>query len=517
MKRWHSLFDGMSASLKYYLVLTLIFGLVHSLAIPIISSIIRIETQDSIRLLEIMRLVLVFLLQLFPFVVLVSLAQRKLNHTGAVVASIISGITLYALTLFIPLSNLSNQYAFSLFNISLPSSEYVTQPVQLGFVMTLLAYQIVKFSIKLSKRRIPYGMTGFVDSDTWIILYTIFFSLIVGYGVVLAWPWVIMGLESVMQFIAQDITNPVNLFIYGLLEHSLILLNLQSILHNQFWFSTLGGSWINPAGTLILGDVNIWIEQLANNIVPIGVGRFISGWYIINMFIVPAVLSGLYLQFSDKFDMRRYRNMFMLLTFMSMLFGFRLPFELFLVLSAPLLYIFYILFSSIIYALTSAFSINLGPITNIGTAYALPGNGIHTLLYLRNPLFTQRVWQLFILGFISLLLMYFITRLYYKYLAIDFITVGNKQRSVEQIMLAMGGVDNIKIVHSTFGRLYILPYDKSKVDFNRTSIIGVSHIIENKNGYNLNFGGASGIVRKIIMQKLIELKSNELKIKSNES
>lgn len=84
-------------------------------------------------------------------------------------------------------------------------------------------------------------------------------------------------------------------------------------------------------------------------------------------------------------------------------------------------------------------------------------------------------------------------------------------------MLAMGGVDNIKIVHSTFGRLYILPYDKSKVDFNRTSIIGVSHIIENKNGYNLNFGGASGIVRKIIMQKLIELKSNELKIKSNES
>jgi phosphotransferase system glucose/maltose/N-acetylglucosamine-specific IIC component len=517
MKRWHSLFDGMSASLKYYLVLTIIFGVIRSLAIPIISSIVRFESPDAIRFLEVLRVTLVFLLQFFPFVVLVSLAQRKLKHSGAVVASIISGVIIYALTLLTPLSSLSNQYGFTLFNLSLPSSSYVSQPVQLGFMLTLLSYQIVKFSIQISKRNIPYGFTGFIDNDTWVILYTIIFSLIVGYGVMLGWPWVIMGLEAIMKFIAQDITNPVNLFIYGMLEHVLILFNLQSILHANFWFSTMGGSWINPAGTLILGDVNIWIEQLINNIIPVGVGRFVTGWYIVNMFIIPAMMWGVYFQFSDKFDTRRYRNMFLILTLISVFLGFRLPFEIFLVLTAPLLYIFYILFTSIIYAIVSALGINLGPIINVGSTYVLPGNGIHTLLYIRNPLLSDRVWQLFIVGFASLIIMSFLTHIYYRYLAIDFITVGNKQKSIESILLAMGGIDNIKMIHSSFSRLYILPYDKSKVDFDRVNIFGVSRIIENKNGYSLNFGGASGIVRRIIMKQLIELKQKELEIKSNES
>ena len=64
MKRWHSLFDGMSASLKYYLVLTLIYGVVGSFAIPVISSVIRFDTLRSMRLFEITRLVLIFLIQL---------------------------------------------------------------------------------------------------------------------------------------------------------------------------------------------------------------------------------------------------------------------------------------------------------------------------------------------------------------------------------------------------------------------------------------------------------------------
>ena len=517
MKRWHSLFDGMTSSLKYFLILTILIGIIRSLAIPIISSVIRFESENALRLLEIFRVTLVFLLQLFPFVVLVSLAQRKLKHSGAVVASIISGIILYALTLIIPLTNLSNQYTFTLFNLSLPSSTFLSQPVQLGFIVTLLSYQIVKYSINLAKRNIPYGITGFIDNDTWVILYTIMISLVVGYGLVLGWPWVIRGLEVIMRFIAQDITNPVNVFIYGLLEHALILLNLQSILHANFWFSTMGGSWINPTGVLILGDVNIWVEQLANGIIPVGVGRFTSGWYIVNMFIIPSILWGMYYQFSDKFDTRRYRNMFLILTLMSFFIGFRFPFELFLILSAPLLYIFYILLSSMMYAVTVAVGVNIGPIINSGLSYLLPGKGLYTLIYLRNPLLSERVWQLYMIGVVSMVIMGAITYLYYRFFAIDFVTVGNKQKSVEQILYVMGGVDNIKIIHSSFSRLFVLPYDKSKVDFERTSILGVSRIVESKNGYSLNFGAASGIVRKSIMKRLIEYKQKEIEKKGIES
>ncbi len=517
MKRWHSLFDGMSASLKYYLILTLIYGIVGSFAIPVISSVIRFDTLRSIRLFEITRLVLVFLIQLFPFVVLVSLAQRKLKHSGAVVASIISGVIIYSMTLFIPLSRITNQYAFNLLNLTLTSTDFVSQPIQLGLVMTLLSYQIVKLSISISKRRIPYGFTGFIDNDTWVILYTIILSVVIGYLVALGWPWMIMAFESIMRFIAQDITNPVNIFIYSMLEHILILLNLQSMLYSNFWFSTFGGSWINPAGTLILGDVNIWNAQIASGMIPAGVGRFMSGWYVIQMFMIPAVLWGIYFQFSDKFDTRRYRNMFIILTFASILIGFRLPFELFLVLAAPLLYIFYVLVSSMIFAVTSALSISLGPISFTQLNFLLPGNGLHTLLYLRDPILSERVWQLFAVGGVSFIIMAFITHNYYKSFAMDFITVGNKQKSVEHILLTMGGLDNIKMVHSTFSKVHLLAYDKTKVDFNRVTIYGVSRIIENKNGYILNFGGGSGMIRKEILQLLITQKQKELDLKSNES
>lgn len=517
MKRWHSLYDGMTSSLKYLLVLTILIGVIRALAIPIISNIVRIENSNLQRLLEISRITLVFLLQMFPFVVLVSLAQRKLKHSGAVVASIISGIILYALTLAIPLTQLSSQYAFTLFNLSLPSPDFISQPIQLGFVMTFLAYQIVKNSIRISKRNIPYGLIGFVDSDTWVIIYTIFFSIGVGYGVAIGWPWFIRILEVVMSFIAQDITNPINIFIYSLLEHAMIVTNLQSILHTNFWFSTMGGSWIDPNGTLIVGDVNIWVEQLSIGLVPMGAGRFTSGWYVVNMFIIPSILWVMYYQFSDKFDTRRFRNMFILLTLVSIIIGIRVPFEIFLLLAAPLLYVFYALLTSIVYAVVAALGINIGPIISSGLGYQLPGKGLYTLIYLRNPQLTERMWYLFLIGIITLIIMGIIAFLYYKYLAIDFIAVGNKQKSIDQIEQVMGGLGNIKMIHSTFSRIYILPYDKTKVDFDRTTILNVSQVIENKNGYSLNFGAASNIVRKVIMNRLIEYKEQELRKKVTES
>lgn len=517
MKRWHSLYDGMTSSLKYLLVLTILIGTLRALAIPIISSVVRVETIFLLRLLEIFRITLVFLLQLFPFVVLVSLVQRKLKHSGAVVASIISGIILYAMTLIIPLTQLSSQYTFPLFNLTLPSPNFIGQPIQLGLAMTFIAYQIVKNSIRISKRNIPYGLIGFVDSDTWVILYTLLFSIGIGYGLTIGWPWFISAIEVIMRFIAQDITNPINIFLYSLLEHALIIVNLQSILHANFWFSSMGGSWINSTGTLFVGDINIWVEQFSLGIVPIGVGRFTSGWYIVNMFLVPSILWIMYFQFSNKFDTRRFRNMFILLTLVSIVIGFRIPFEIFLVLAAPLLYVFYVLLTSVVYAVVVALGVNIGPILNSGLNYPLPGKGVYTFIYLRNPQLSERVWLLFIIGSIAMLIMGVIAHLYYKYLAIDFITVGNKQKSVEQIEYVMGGLENIRMIHSSFSRIYILPYDKTKVDFERTSILNVSQVIENKNGYNLNFGAASNIIRRIIMRRLIEYKEKELMNKVTES
>ena len=56
----------------------------------------------------------------------------------------------------------------------------------------------------------------------------------------------------------------------------------------MFWFSDMGGRWLNSVGQKFSGDVAIWTAQRQEGISVLTTGTFITPYYVINLFIIPA-------------------------------------------------------------------------------------------------------------------------------------------------------------------------------------------------------------------------------------
>ena len=100
--------------------------------------------------------------------------------------------------------------------------------------------------------------------------------MITGFALVWLWPIVLNLLNTIFDFIATDITNPMNLFVYGVMDRILADLNLGALMRTLFWYGEQGGTWINNLGVNYMGDVGIWTAQMNSLITPSGVGRLIT-------------------------------------------------------------------------------------------------------------------------------------------------------------------------------------------------------------------------------------------------
>ncbi len=128
-------------------------------------------------------------------------------------------------------------------------------------------------------------------------------------------------LNTIFEFIATDITNPMNLFVYGVMDRLLADLNLGALMRTLFWYGEQGGTWINNLGVNYMGDVGIWTAQMNSLITPSGVGRLITPYYVLNLFAVPGMLIGFYTIFTDKMEKRRIRLFFLLAILVSLVTG----------------------------------------------------------------------------------------------------------------------------------------------------------------------------------------------------
>ena len=107
-----------------------------------------------------------------------------------------------------------------------------------------------------------------------------------------------------------------------------------------------------------------------------------------------------------------------------------------------------------------------------------------------------------VVGLVYLVLYYAMTQVYFRYLAIDIFRTGGKERMVQGTILAVGGIENVKMVHSSVGRLTLGLYDHSKLNVEMLREIGGMRVVETKVGYSISFGSASTIVRQGIRQNM---------------
>ncbi|MGL5541621.1 MAG: hypothetical protein ACRDBX_08335, partial [Erysipelotrichaceae bacterium] len=363
-------------------------------------------------------------------------------------------------------------------------------------------YFITSRIYRRSRRYSMYGFGNFVDHDSWAMVFAFVLSLIAGIAMAYLWPLVIEGIKALFAWIGNDITNPINLFVYGIFERLSAPLGLLNIPREVFWFSELGGSWMDAFGVTYLGDVSIYAVQ-QNLTTMIGTaGRFITPYYIINMFLIPAFYMGYYSLVSDKKDKRRYIKFFVIALLISILCGNPLPVEIYMLFMAPVLYVFYLFIVGVLYAVLAIFNVLIGFNFNGMLMVAMPGSAIDLIQHLRNPEMYGALVRLAVIGLGVSVLFYILTRMYFKKYAIGFFEMHTVESTCDDIIFDLGGLENILQVHSTPDKLMVDLKDKSQVDLPALQSKGAYLIFESKEGFLIRLGNISTIVKEQIDLRL---------------
>jgi phosphotransferase system glucose/maltose/N-acetylglucosamine-specific IIC component len=479
-----------------------LLGLGNLLSNEAYVAIIDVNNEFILLIADCMVRIGTFLIAQFPLLFLIRLSARKAGSATTMISAVSGYIAFLVVTMYFGRQDLPASAYSSILGLSMTTAGSATvrggvhYPLQTGVIATAVVAVITQISYSRSRNRSEYSFFSFISRDTWCVIRTVILSGIAGLAVTYVWPYAVNGITRAMDYIARDTTNPVNLVMYGVLERFLGVLNLGTLIRSPFWYGTSGGSWISMAGTNIAGDVNIWTAQLEASAVNGMAGRFITPYYVINIFAVPGMLWALHSLQTDRLERRRMVMFYVITTIMSIMSGTLLPLELSLILLCPLLFFIHISYMGILYGVFHAMHIYLGfNYHGTSTLTAMPGTLFEYLSYFQNSALSNTLVQIMIVGGISFVLYFLITRFYFKRLALDLFHTGYKDEVVQGTIEAIGGIENIKMTNSSIAKLTLSVYDPGKVDVQRLRRLGSHRIYENRAGFNICFGAPSTMIR----------------------
>lgn len=508
MKRWNTLLQVLDFPIKLMVIALVFLGLSNFILNPVFSGYINISNELVILFAEALAKISYIYLLSWPFVFFIRLVSKKVNGVITIYIGLVGYITYIIFTMFFQDTTLVSQayfteFGFQLSNSSLSAfSNKVIYPLRTGIIGVILITVSTRIAYRQSRRRSKYGLFAFVDKDIWGMLLNILYAIIIAFVICQVAPLAYQYLATAIKFISNDLSNPISLFAYGILDRILSILNLSDLIKAPFWFATNGGSWVNVVGEAIGGDVNIWTEMLQQNLIPLSAGRFITPYYVMNIFGIPGILWGIWSMYSNKVERRKNLFLFLVLTVLSMLIGLMLPLEIVLLLLAPLLFIIYVLIYGSLFAIFQGIHAVLGFSYSGKTEVALPGNLLEFLSFIGRAELQNTLITVVVVGVITGLVYFLVTRLYFKYLAVDLFDSGSKHRISETIITSVGGVNNIKFMSSSVNCLVIKPSDPNLVDLSYLKELGVSKIIDTKAGYALYLGAPSTMIKRLIENKI---------------
>ncbi|MBR3840812.1 MAG: hypothetical protein IKM20_06725 [Erysipelotrichales bacterium] len=449
-----------------------------------------------------------FIISLFPLLLLVFILSKKYDDSHAGMIGLASYATLLVTTMIFASEKLNPVAYNSVLGLSINNVDYpslaiaIRNPLHLGLLATFVCYRIVKHCYLKTRNRRSYGAFSFIDKNVLSLLYAIFYSLILGLIISFIWPYIINFLFIIFDFIADDITNPFNLFLYGALEKLFGVANMISIPRNVFWFSEYGGSWLDSLGRKYVGDVAIWTAQNASSMVTGGIGRFITPLYVIQIFAIPGYILALFTIYTNRFEKRKYVLFAIIAMIVSMFMGNSFPFDLFMFATTPLLFFLHVFASGVIYAFLQWLKLYIGYSFSGNISLAAAGSLADLFVYFRSTSMMASIQNLFIVGLVVFVIYFLMTRIYYKYLALDMFQSGLQRGIVVTLIDGLGGVDNIKIIDSNPFKLLIQVHDESKVNIAILRALCNSKVFESKTGYVLYFYKASYTIYADVMAEI---------------
>ncbi|MBR4446686.1 MAG: PTS transporter subunit EIIB [Solobacterium sp.] len=501
MRSRHSFYEILKYPIEVLFIAWIMIGIGNLLSNGSLGIVYSIENDTIIILAEMLVKAGQFLVVNFPFIFLIRLSARQTGSATSIISSVCGYISYLTATMVFASGSLPSTAYSSIFGLSISNSASAAlshsthYPLQTGMIGAFIVAMITLWSFNRSKVRNEYGLFSFISKEASVTLRTVFVSFLAGAGAALVWPYVLMVIQKVISFIASDTTNPVNLALYGITDRFLGVFNLGTLIRQPFWYGVSGGSWNNIAGVSVAGDVNIWTSQLSSTGLIGMAGRFITPYYVLNIFAVPGMILGMYTLMSNRLERGRKRIFFLIATLTSIMFGTLLPLELLLVVLCPLLFLFHLGYTGILYGLFQALHVYLGfKSTDGSTLAAMPGTFPELFSYLSNSSLTKSLIVVAAVGAVSFVIYFGATQIYFRYVAVDLFRTGDKDRLIQGTIEAVGGLENIKSVYSSITTLNISVYDPNVINVRALRRLGSHKVYETRSGYTICYGAPSKMV-----------------------
>lgn len=496
-------------TIKYPLIIMLMMSVLKGISNTILSDAVAPYIGSSyqwlIGLMGIMQYFSSVVIQYLPFIFIIMYLVKTYRDQRIIVMFFVSFILIATTTAVVGSTSLPQQAYGSLFSLNLEktlsinSIQVILQPFRIGFFATLISATIVAYSYRATRTRTRYALFNFIDKDSLATMYTVVISFIVGLILVFVWPIVINILFSIINWIGSDISNPTHLYAYGILDKLLGIFELSPLNKSTFLFQEMGGTWISNTGVSFVGDANIWKAVLNFSVFDTGFGRYMTPYYIINLFAIPGIFVGLISLYTKKSERYNHAVLLIFLTIFTFIADLSLPVEIFIFITAPLLFVFHIIITGFLFAVLSTSKIVLGSVFADGVNNIAYGNGLELIGYLKNHNLVTTVISIFIIGVIVLLLYVIVTRIYYKHFAIGLINKYEIDHTVDQFLEIVGGIDNIEEINSSPFRVSVKLKRPQMFDYDLLEQSNVSRVNETRSEYALYYGTISTIIRSNVL------------------
>ena len=507
MRRWQSYYEILYFPLVLLYIACILKGMSGLILSPSFQLFFKISNEWVIRFAEMFRYLGYYLIQLFPFLVLIKILSRRYEDSVPVFIGVVSYILLNITTMFFSKGTLQPSFYFSELGLQVDSSTLsaggngMRYPIAMGFLAVFIAAGLTRYFYMRSRKAPASGSFSFINRDASALINTGVITILIGIAVAYGWPYLIDLLNLIFRFIAEDISNPINLFVYGCVEKIMSVLDLETLLHSRFWYGELGGSWINNS-VVYFGDIPIWTAQQAAGVYNTGFGRLITPYYIYNIFVAPAIILATFKTFTDKIEKNKYVIFMILSILLSIICGNMLPFDLYLLIMTPLFFFFHVITSGLVYATLEALNIHLG-YSFAGQMYmANPGSVIDLLTIIRNTNLEMVIIKAAGVGIAFAVIYYLILHQYYENWCLDFLGTGKKDEYVDNFIKAVGGLENIRKIYASPTKIILQVEDSGLLNFRMMKSQGVYKVVESRTTYDICYGAISYLLAKEVNKRM---------------
>jgi len=351
-----------------------------------------------------------------------------------------------------------------------------------GVIIGILASSMYKkfFNIELP------SYLGFFAGKRFVPIITAVASLILGIVMYYVWGPIQAGLNTFSHSMI-DSNKTLAVFLFGVIERSLIPFGLHHIFYSPFWFEF--GQYTDATGKIVRGDQAIFFAQLKDG-VPLTAGSFMTGKYPFMMFGLPAAALAIY--HTARPENKKYVAGIMgSAALTSFLTGITEPIEFSFLFVAPVLFGIHAIFAGLSFMTMYLLHVKIG--------MTFSGGVIDYLLFGVIPNKTDW-WLVIPVGLVFAVIYYVGFR--FAIVKFNLKTPGREDKTEEKttttagelphkVLEALGGQENLTHLDACITRLRVQVKEPTNVNKEGLKQLGAAGVLEVGNNIQAIFGPKS--------------------------